>query len=104
MLQLCRLISAALGRRTGSSDTFLKGGHLRTISLKFGPNSPSSFREDFLKHFSHRVLYVKTMLVHVTRLGLRAWSSVTILKGDHLRTMPLNFGPNRPSSFREEDF
>ena len=31
-------------------------------------------------------------------------SSGTILKGDHLRTIPTKFGPNWPRSFREEDF
>ena len=39
-----------------------------------------------------------------SRLGWQAGSSDKILTGDHLRTIPLKFGPNKPSSFREEDF
>ena len=35
MLKLCRLMSAALVGGLGSSDTILKGDHIRTISLKF---------------------------------------------------------------------
>ena len=48
--------------------------------------------------------YVKTMSAEFGSVGWRAGSSDTILKGDHLRTIPIKFGPNRPSSFREEDF
>ena len=44
------------------------------------------------------------MSVDAGRLGWPAGSSDTILKGDHPRTIPLKFGTNRPSSFREEDF
>ena len=45
--------------------------------------------------------YIKTMLVNVGRRGCWAESSDTILNGDHLTRIPLKFGPNRPSSFRE---
>ena len=48
--------------------------------------------------------YVKTMSADVGCLGWRVGSSDTILKGDLLRTIPTKFGPNRPSSFRGEDF
>ena len=44
------------------------------------------------------------MLVDVDRLAWLAGSSDIILKVDHPRTIPLKFDPNRPSSFREEDF
>ena len=75
-----------LGWRVGSSDTILKGDHLRTIPSKFGSNWPSSFREEDLKHFPIGS-YVKTMSVDVGSLGWRMGSSDTILKGDHLRTI-----------------
>ena len=102
MLKLCRLISAALGWRVGSSDTILKRDHLRTIPSQFGPNWPSSFREEDLKKIPIGS-YVKTMSVDVGSLGWGMGSSDTILKRDHLRTIPSQFGPNWPSSFREED-
>ena len=38
--------------------------------------------------------YVKTMLADGGHLGWRAGSSDTILKGDHLRIIPIKFGPN----------
>ena len=44
------------------------------------------------------------MSADVGGLGWRVGSTDTILKGDHLRTIPAKFGPNRPCSFREEDF
>ena len=44
------------------------------------------------------------MSADVDSLGWRAGSWDTILKGDHLRTIPSIFGPNWQSSFREEDF
>ena len=48
MLKLCWLMAASLGWQAGSSDTILKGDHLRIIPTKFGPHSLSSFRgEDF---------------------------------------------------------
>ena len=58
MLKPCQLVSANLGWRQfrGHADTILKGDHLRTIPSKFGPYWLSSFREDFLNIFSHRVL------------------------------------------------
>jgi hypothetical protein len=37
-------------------------------------------------------------------LGWRPGSSNTILKGDHLMTIPPKFGPKWPSSIRGEDF
>ena len=51
---------------------------------------------DFFAEFS--------IFSHGGHLGWRAGSSDTILKGDHLRTIPSKFGPNWPSSFRQEDF
>ena len=42
-------------------------------------------------------MLILSMLVDVGRLGWPAGSSVTILKGDHLRTILLKFGPNRPT-------
>ena len=48
--------------------------------------------------------YVKTMSADGSHLGWRAGSSDTILKGDHLRTIPTKFGPKWQSSFRGEDF
>ena len=92
-----------LGWQAGSSDTILKGDHLRTIPFKFGPNRPSSFRKDFSNIFPIG-FHVKTMSADVGCLGFLAGSSDTILKGNHLRTIPFKFGRNRPSSFREEDF
>ena len=93
-----------LGWRVGSSDTILKGDHLRTIPSKFGPNMPSSFRgEDFKKKIPIGS-YVKTMSADFGCLGWQVGSSDTILKVDHLRTFPSKFGPNRPSSFRGEYF
>ena len=48
MLKLCLADGGHLGWRAGSSDTILKGDHLRTIPSKFGPNWLSGFRgEDF---------------------------------------------------------
>ena len=91
-----------LGWRAGSSDTILKGDHPRTIPLKFGTNRPSSFREEDFKNIFPIGSYVKTMSVDVGCLGWRVESLDTILKGDHLRTILLQFGPNRPSSFRED--
>ena len=44
------------------------------------------------------------MSADVGGLGWRVGSTDTILKGDHLRTIPAKFGPNQPCSFREEDF
>ena len=44
------------------------------------------------------------MSVDVGCLGWQAGSSDIILKGDLLRSIPLKFGPNWPSSFREEVF
>ena len=35
-------------------------------------------------------------------LGWTSGPTDTILKGDHLRTIPPKFGPNRPSSFSEK--
>ena len=95
-----------LGWQTGSSDTMLKGDHqYKNHSIKFGPNRPSSFREAFLNIFPiGSYMYVKTMSVDVGRIGWWVGSSDTILKGDHPRTIPLKFGPNTPSSFREEEF
>ena len=44
------------------------------------------------------------MSVDVGGLGWRMGSSDTILKWDHLRTIPSKFDPYWPSSFRGEDF
>ena len=68
-----------LGWRAGSSDTILKGDHSRTIQPKFGPDWPSSFREEdfliFLLKFS--------ILSHGRHLGWWAGSSDITFKGDH---------------------
>ena len=61
MLKLCRLMSAVLVGRWGSSDTILKGGNLRTIQLKFDPAWLCRFSgEDFLNIFPTGS-YVKIM-------------------------------------------
>ena len=61
MSQLSSVSQSWFGR-AGSSDTILKGDHLRTIPTQFGPNWLSSFRkEDFLNIFP-KGPYVKTML------------------------------------------
>ena len=100
-------MSADIGRfdwQVGSSDTIPKGDHLRTIPTKFGPNWRTSFRgENFLNIFPIGS-YVQTMSADIGRFSWRVGSSDTILKGDHLRTIPPRFGPIRQSSFREEDF
>ena len=45
-----------LGCKPGSSNVILKRTHLKTISIKFGPNYPNSFiGKDLFSHFSHRV-------------------------------------------------
>ena len=44
------------------------------------------------------------MSVDVSGFGWRMGSSDTILKGDHLTTIPSKFGPYWPRSFRGEDF
>ena len=48
--------------------------------------------------------YVKIMSADVGGLGWQVQSLDTILKGDHLRTIPSKFGPNWLSSFREKIF
>ena len=105
-----------LGWKMGSSDTILKGDHLRTIPSWFGPYWPSSFREEDLvpigqavsekifKTFFPKVPNVKIKSADVGCLGWPVGSSGTILKWDHLKTIQSNFGPNRLCSFREEDF
>ena len=90
------------GWRVGSLDTSLKGDHLRTIPSKFGPIWLSSFRAIYFKIFFPIGSYVKTMSADVGSLAWRAGSADTILKGDHLRTIPSKFGPNGLSSFRED--
>ena len=81
----------SLGWWMGSSDTILKGDHLRTISSKFGPILAKQFqRRRFLNIFPIGS-YVKTKSADVGCLGWRVGSSDTILKWDHLRTIP---GPN----------
>ena len=108
MLKLCWLISAALVGGRGNRTQFPKGEHLRTIPLKFSPNRPSSFREEDFENIFAIESYVKDVIIMSVHAGRLSWwtvSSDTILKGDHLRTIPLNFCPNgTPSSFRKEDF
>ena len=90
-----------LGWQVTSLDKLLKEENISTIPIKFWPNRLGRFRgEDFFTIESQ----IKTMSVDVDRLGWRAQSLGIILKGDHLRTILLKFGPNRPSSFREVDF
>ena len=59
--------------------------------------------ELLVKHFPIGS-YVKTKSADVGSVGQPVASSDIILKGDHLRTIPPNFGPNWPSSFKVEDF
>ena len=73
MLKLCRLMLAALVWVAGLSDTILKGDHLSNIPLKFGPNRPSGFREDFCNIFPIGS-YVKTTSVDVGHLVWRVGS------------------------------
>ena len=69
MLKLCWLISTVfLGWRAGSLDTILKGDLLRTIALKFGPNKPSSFREEDIQNIFPLGSCVSTMLIYVGRM------------------------------------
>ena len=85
----------------GSLDTIPKGDHLRTILSKFCPQLSKEFRgEDFL-NISPIRSYVKTMSVDIHRLGSQVVSSDVILKGNHVRTIPLKISANRPSSFRD---
>ena len=94
-----------LGWRMGSLDIILKGDHLRTIPAKFGPYWPSLVSEKkIFKTIFPIGSYVKTKSADVGCLGWWVRSSNTILKGDHLRIIPSNFGPNSPNSFRGEDF
>ena len=86
----------SVGWRMGSSDTILKNYHLRTILHKLVPIRHVVSEKKILKIFPIGS-YVKTMSVDVGSLGWRMGSSDTILKGDHLRTIPSNFGPNRLS-------
>ena len=58
-------------------------------------------RRKFLNIFPIRS-YVENMSVDGGHLGWRVGSLNIILKGDHLKTNPPKFGPNRPSSFRED--
>jgi hypothetical protein len=78
-----------LGWGPMSSDTILKGDHIRTIPPRFGPGWPSSFREEFLIHFFAEF----SIFSNSGHLGWWPGSSNKILKGDHLRTIPPNFGP-----------
>ena len=88
-----------LGWGPMSSDTILKGDHIRTIPPRFGPGWPSSFREEFLIHFFAEF----SIFSNSGHFGRRPGSSNTILKGDHLRTIPPKFGSNWPSGFRGVD-
>ena len=47
---------------------------------------------------------IGSMFANGGHLGWRVGSSDTILKVDHLRTIPSKFGPNWSSSFRGKDF
>ena len=48
-------------------------------------------RNFFLKHFPHRISYVKTMFADGSHLGWRSGSLHIILKVDHLRTIQAMF-------------
>ena len=97
------MLAVLVGAWVGKSDTILKGDHLSIIPSVWSQLAKQFQRRRILKHFSHRV-YVKTMSTNVCGLGWQVGSWDTILKGDHLRTIPTKFGPNWPSSFRGEDF
>ena len=47
---------------------------------------------------------LKTISADIGSLGWWEGSSDTILKGNHPRTIPLKFGPNCPSRFRDFNF
>jgi hypothetical protein len=89
MLKLCPLMVA-----------ILEGDHIRTIPPRFGPDWPSNFREDFFNSLFAEF----SIFSNSDHLGWRQGSSKTILKGDHLKTIPPQFGLKWPSSFRGEDF
>ena len=55
----------------------------------------------FLNNFPLRS-YVENMSADSGPFGWQVTSLDTILKRDNLRTIPLKFGPKRPSSFRED--
>ena len=63
-----------------------KGDHIRTIQSKVWSQLAS----------------IKTMFGDDGHLGWQAGSSDIILPEDHVRTIPLKFGPHWPSTFRED--
>ena len=93
----------SLGWRMGSLDIILKGDHLSTTKSVWSQLAKQFQLGGDLNIFPIGS-FVKTMSVDVVSLGWQARSSDIILKGDHPRIIPPKFGPNRPSSFREEDF
>ena len=84
--------------RADEDRTQFKGDHLRIFLV---PIAQAVSEETIFKTIGS---YVKTKSADVGCLGWRVRSLDTILKGDHLRTIPSKFGPNSPSSFRGDDF
>ena len=99
MLKLCRL-SWLAGEVIGYNSEM---GPPKDHSIKVLSQLPKQFQRRFLNIFPI-VSHVKTMSPDVGGLGWQAQTSDTILKGDHLRTIPTKFGPNWLSSFKREDF
>ena len=92
--------SSHLERRAGLSNTIQRGTHPGTIPARFGLIWFRGFRgEDVTSLCLHSVVFSSG-----GHLGWGPMSSDTILKGDHIRTIPPRFGPDWPSSFRREDF
>ena len=77
--------------------------HPMTIHAMFALNWYTGFREDILKHFPMGS-YVKTMSADGGHLGWTSGPTDIILKEDHPKTIPSQFGSNWPSGFRYEDF
>ena len=69
-----------LGWEAMSSDTILKGDHIRTILPRFGRDWPSSYRgEDFLIHFLLNFLFLVTAAILVGGQGHQTqfWKGTT---------------------------
>ena len=102
MSKLSRLIRQpwlAGGVRGNNSER----GPPKDHSIEVWSQLPKQFqRRRFLNIFPIGY-YVKTKSAD-SSLGWRAGSADTILKGNHIRTIPSKFGPNWLTSFRDEDF
>ena len=81
----------SLGWRARSLDIILEGDCLRTIK-SLVPIGQAISEENIFKDFLANFLY----LSHGSHLGLHEGSSDKILEVDHLRTIPVKFGPKCP--------